>query len=66
MNVSLEYVLDQVRARRDYLIAVGSYLQASECAAVVNVLSEIGTPNYCAKCSPKGFGYCKCEFAANE
>lgn len=24
------------------------------------------TPNFCTKCSPAGFGYCRCEIACNE
>lgn len=24
------------------------------------------TPNFCSKCSPAGFGYCRCEIACNE
>lgn len=23
-------------------------------------------PNYCNKCTPKGYGYCRCEIASNE
>ena len=27
---------------------------------------DFGTPNWCAKCSPLGIGYCRCEIASNE